>query len=70
MKILSAGECASLSWYVEEKLDNSPNGCDGSLTYVYEWLEENDMAEIYDIVRDELFSCGITCDCELLYRGI
>lgn len=34
MKILSAGECASLSLYVEEKLDNSPNGCNGSLTYV------------------------------------
>ena len=34
MKILSAGECASLSLYVEEKLDNSPNGCNDSLTYV------------------------------------
>lgn len=70
-KILKHIDYSGLDLYVYDKIEDPEcNGCSGGFTFVYEWLEKNDMVELFDMVIDELFSLGICCDCELARHGI
>ena len=60
-----------LDFYVYNKVeDPAYEGCSGGFSLVKEWLEKNDIPELFLDVANELQNLGIYCDCELARHGL
>lgn len=71
VSILKQIDYHDLDLYVYDKVeDPAYEGCGGGLNLVYEWLEKNDLSELFQEVMEELHSLDIYCDCELARHGL